>query len=85
MLDQLLNYLNTNGGLLVILGLVLTFYLSGAFFRQLTQPRSSLLVTQILGLSWFLMTALILRQKLLRYVVRNLFCGLISLLMEHST
>ena len=40
MLDQLLNYLNTNGGLLVILCLVVTFYLSGAFFRQLTPQRA---------------------------------------------
>lgn len=40
MQNELLNYLNTNGGLLVILCLVVTFYLSGAFFRQLTPQRA---------------------------------------------
>lgn len=41
MLDQLLNYLNSNGGLLVILCLVVTIYVSGNFFRQFTPQRAS--------------------------------------------
>ena len=39
MMDQLMNYLGTNGGLLVILCLVMGVHLSGACLRQLTEQR----------------------------------------------
>ena len=40
MLNEILNYLNTNGGLLVILGMATAFFLSRSFFRQLTPVRN---------------------------------------------
>jgi hypothetical protein len=36
MLNEILNYLNTNGGLLVILSVATAYFLSRSFFRQLT-------------------------------------------------
>lgn len=40
MLNEILNYLNTNGGLLVILGVATAYFLSRSFFRQLTPVRN---------------------------------------------
>jgi hypothetical protein len=40
MLNEILNYLNTNGGLLVILSVATAYFLSRSFFRQLTPVRN---------------------------------------------